>query len=322
VGHDRGFAEKLTGPVRLTYGPCSAVEFSNGGCPVRSCNAEASCSTPDVRSSSYCRSCSTEFAAAAHRIGVAEQNVGRLDVAVQQAVLGRAVGRGLRTVEPENDWLAGSGQLAAAGQTSSPSHVPLKSVLAAGPGLVAGQFSIPSHVPLKSVFSDGPGLMAGAPSLAVGQTTIPSHVPLKSVLARWAGFVVGAEFVVGARLAAGAGVGPPAVVAGALPGADRGGVVTDGAGAATDGAGAGLAGGVELAAGGGSRRLGAVAWDELVGGVFGALLEHPPANNVRARATGTTMLRIGPSPSRSVGNFWVAAQQSVARHRRPAGTRL
>jgi hypothetical protein len=87
VGHDRGSAEKLTGPVRLTYGPCSAVEFSNGGCPVRSCNAEASCST--------------EFAAAAHRIGFSEQNVGRLDVAVQQAVHRRPVGRGLRTVEPK-----------------------------------------------------------------------------------------------------------------------------------------------------------------------------------------------------------------------------
>jgi hypothetical protein len=171
-------------------------------------------------------------------------------------------------------------------------------VLAAGPGLVAGQFSNPSHVPLKSVFSCGPGLVAGAPALAFGQTSIPSHVPLKSVLACGARFVVGAEFVVGVRLAAGAGVGPPTVVAGPLRG-------TEGAGAATDGAGAGLAAGGEPAAGGGgSQRAGAVAWDELVGGVFGALLEHPTANKVSATATATTILRNRTIPSRLVGNFW------------------
>jgi hypothetical protein len=217
--------------------------------------------------------------------------------------------RSLSTADTIRPLLGSSQPSAAAGQTSSPSHVPLKSVLAAGPGLVAGQFSNPSHVPLKSVFSCGPGLVAGAPALAVGQTSIPSHVPLKSVLARGAGFVVGAEFVVGARLAAVAGVGPPAVVVGAVRGAE-------GAGAATDGAGAGPAAGVELAAGGGgSQRAGAVGWDGLVGGVFGPLLEHPAANKVSATATGTTMLRNRSIPSRLVGNFWLAAQQFVARHR-------
>jgi hypothetical protein len=111
---------------------------------------------------------------------------------------------------------------------------------------------------------------------------------------------VGAEFVEGAPLGAGAAVGPAATVAGALP-------VSDGGGAATDGAGAGRADGVELAAaGGGSRREGAVPGDEPVGGVFGALPEHPPANKARATATGTTILRIGPSPrDRSAISGWL-----------------
>ena len=150
----------------------------------------------------------------------------------------------------------------------------------------------------------GPGLAAG-PGLAPGQFSNPSHVPLKSVLARGAGviagvgFVVGAAIVVGARFVVGAGVEPAEAVVGALRDADGG-------GAATDGAGAGLAGCVELVTPGGSRRAGAVPGTELVGDVSGALLEHPPANNARATAMGTTILRIGPSPrGRSAISGWL-----------------
>jgi hypothetical protein len=150
------------------------------------------------------------------------------------------------------------------------------------------------------VLPTGPGLLAaGAPPLAGGQNSIPSHVPLKSVLARGAGFVVGA------LPGGGAGVGLAATVAGALPRTDEGGAATDEAGAPTDGADA--AGAVELAAaGGGSWREGAVSGDEPVDGVFGALPEHPPANKTGATATGTTILRIGPSPrGRSAFSGWL-----------------
>jgi hypothetical protein len=147
-----------------------------------------------------------------------------------------------------------------------------------------GQTSSPSHVPLKSVSAVGPGLAAPAPRLAGGQNSSPSHVPLKSVLP------VGPRLARGTGLEAGTGVGPAATVPVALP-------VTDGGRAATDGAGAGRGGGVELAAaGGGSCRDGAIPGDEPVGGAFGALPEHPPANKANATATATTMLRIGPSP--------------------------
>jgi hypothetical protein len=174
----------------------------------------------------------------------------------------------------------------AAGHTSSPSHVPLKSVFGARPGSVAGQCSNPSHVPLKSVLAGGPALAAGAVPFAAPQVSIPSHVPPKSVLAR-AGLVGGAAFVVGALVAVGTRFG-----------------------AATETVGLWLAGGIEAAAGGGRReRVGAVAGNELAGGVLGALLEHPPANKTKAAATGTTILRI--CVSLAFGRQFVTAPQNL-----------
>ena len=162
---------------------------------------------------------------------------------------------------------------------------------------------MPSHVPLKSKSSIGPWLagagLARGPGLAA------------AVLVGGAGLAVRGLAAAGAELEAGAGAallgddfraGPD----GALPG-DAARAGPDGAldGALPVAGGAGAAGAaVGCAVGwgpGGSRRVDAAPADDSgVVLVFEALPEHPPANKVKATATQTASLRIGPTlPNRS-----------------------
>jgi hypothetical protein len=170
------------------------------------------------------------------------------------------------------------------------------------PGLLAGHCSVPSHVPLKSVLAGGPRLagavLACGPGLAGAVLACgPGLAP--AVLVGVAGLAVRGLAAAGAELEAGVGAcallgddvraGPDGALLGALP-------VAGGAGAAGAAVGCAVGWGP-----GGSRRVDAAPADDSgVVLVFEALPEHPPANKVKATATETASLRIGPTlPSRS-----------------------
>jgi hypothetical protein len=183
-------------------------------------------------------------------------------------------------------WLAGAvlacvPGLAPAGQDSSPSHVPLKSVLAGGPWLAGAV--------LACVPGLAPAVLVGVAGLAVRGLAVAGAEPEAGVEAR---VLLGDDVRAGpdgALLGDDVRAGPDGTLDGALP-------VAGGAGAAGAPVGCAVGWGP-----GGSRRVDAApAEDSGVVLVFEALPEHPPANKVKATATKTTSLRIGPTlPSRS-----------------------
>jgi hypothetical protein len=196
-------------------------------------------------------------------------------------------------------WLAGAvlacvPGLAPAGQDSSPSHVPLKSVLAGGPWLAGAV--------LACVPGLAPAVLVGVAGLAVRGLAVAGAEPEAGVEARVLlgddvragpdGALLGDDVRAGpdgALLGDDVRAGPDGTLDGALP-------VAGGAGAAGAPVGCAVGWGP-----GGSRRVDAApAEDSGVVLVFEALPEHPPANKVKATATKTTSLRIGPTlPSRS-----------------------
>ena len=186
-------------------------------------------------------------------------------------------------------------------QDSSPSQVPLKSVLACGPWLagavlacgpwLAGHCSMPSHVPPKSVLAGGPWLagavLACRPGLAPAVLVGVARVTVGGLAAAELEAGVGARGLLGDDVRA----GPDGALDGAPP-------VAGGAG--TAGAAVGCAVGWGP---GGSRRVDAAPAEDCgVVLVFEALPEHPPANKVKATATKTMSLRIGPTLPRRSGN--------------------